>query len=109
MRLRLLKNVLVAIGILALMASFNPVQAAGTKVTVSECDSAGGVLSDDVATGDIYCCFQGGSECYKCTDCISEDVIIFKKKGEPDAKAGSNLNRPAKPTFKQQPSLKKAE
>ena len=98
-----IKNVLIAIGTLAFMASISAVQGAGTKVTISECEAAGGVLSDDVATGDVFCCFQNGSECYRCSDCIPEDVIIFKKKGQSDVQAPrSNLKRPPKRNLKQQ-------
>ena len=73
-----MKKVLIAIATLAFMASISAVQ----SITKSEC---AGELSEDVATGDIYCCL--GPLCEKCSDCTTEDVIIFQKKVQPNVKA----------------------
>jgi len=87
-----MKKVVIAIITLAFMASISAVQVPISKAATfppvykDECKLAGGTLADDVAGDGVYCCYPD-SGCAKCVDCKIEDVIIFKKKGQPDIKA----------------------
>ncbi len=86
-----MKTVVIAIVTLAFMASISAVHVSISKAATfppvhkDECKLAGGTLADDVATGDVYCCYPDQG-CAKCVDCIPEDVIVFKKKSQPTVK-----------------------